>query len=59
MISLKQLPIGRTSLTVALSDIQDFLMDNPVNGSIPIWTNNKLQVSDTVIRQAIIGGGNF
>lgn len=59
MISLKQLPIGRANLTVTLSDIEDILMDNPVNGSIPIWTNNKLKVSDIVIRRAIIGGGNF
>jgi len=59
MIKVKALPIGRTNLSVKLEDIEDIAVSSPVNGSIPVWTNNKLQISSAVTRQAIIGGGTF
>jgi len=59
MIKVKALPIGRTNLSVKLEDIEDIAVSSPVNGSIPVWANNKLQISSAVTRQAIIGGGTF
>lgn len=59
MIKIKALPLGRTSLTVKLEDIEDIALSSPINDSIPVWTNNKLQISSAVTRQAIIGGGTF
>ena len=49
-------PIG---LSLSLADLEDVDLNNPVDGSIPIWNNGELDLSPAVVRSKIIGGGSF
>lgn len=48
-------PIG---LSLSLSDLEDINLD-PVNGSIPIWNNGELDITNATTDETLTDGGNF
>ena len=49
-------PIG---LSLSLADLEDVDLDNPVDGSIPIWNNGELDITSATTDETLTDGGNF
>lgn len=49
-------PIG---LSLSLSDLEDVNLDNPADGSVPIWNNGELDITSATTDETLTDGGNF
>lgn len=61
--AVDRVPVGGTvapiGLSLSLSDLEDVNLDNPVDGSIPIWNNGELDITSATTDEALTDGGNF
>jgi hypothetical protein len=49
-------PIG---LSLSLNDLEDVNLDNPVDGSIPVWNGGELDITSATTDETLTDGGNF
>lgn len=61
--AVDRVPVGGTvapiGLSLSLSDLEDVDLDNPVDGSIPIWNNGELDITSATTDETLTDGGNF
>ena len=61
--AVDRVPVGGTvapiGLSLSLSDLEDVNLDNPVDGSVPIWNNGELDITSATTDETLTDGGNF
>lgn len=59
-----RVPVGGATVAAAgfaltLGDLADVNLDNPEDGSVAVWEDGELTITDDIQRSNIIGGGSF